>query len=430
MCIIVKIKTIKMKNKLLIILATTYGFAFSQTEQPEHVSQKTTTEDSIKVDKGAFTFNGYLDVNYFHNFNNPQNGNNYGVSGYERAFDQKAGQFQIGLVQTKITYTHKKSEAVADIVFGPHADLGNYGNVIGPLGATTSLAIKQAYFNWKATKKFTFTAGQFGTHIGYEVIDAPLNCHYSLNNLFNNGPFYHIGIKGTYAFTDKVSLMGGIVNNWDNLYDNNMFKTVIAQLSISLNANTKLYVNYIGGNESTVYKIDSLGNETQIFAGDPTNAFKQAIDFVGTFQLSKRFLLGFNGIIGQLGYNEADNSRTRKNWGGAALYTHTMITEKFAIGTRVDFLDNTEGVQYIKHKVSSVDPSATVGTDVVSGTITGIFTVADGHLLIKPEVRMDSYKKVAYSGPDATNIQQFMDSKGHYTKSSQITAGVAFIYKF
>jgi len=37
----------------------------------------------------------------------------------------------------------------------------------------TSAAIKQAYFTYKATEKLSFTVGQFGTHVGYEVNRCP-----------------------------------------------------------------------------------------------------------------------------------------------------------------------------------------------------------------------------------------------------------------
>ncbi len=406
-----------MKKKLLLGATLFAGLTFAQTAEAE--KQTIPSSDSTKEYKGAFTFNGYLDVNYFHNLNNPQNGSNLGASGFERAFDQKAGQLQLGLVQTKISYVHKTTEAVVDLTFGPHADLGNYGNVLGPLTSstpgsdsktTTALAIKQAYFNWKATSKLTFTAGQFGTHIGYEVIDAPLNFHYSLNNLFNNGPFYHIGVKAAYAFTDKVTLMGGIVNNWDNLYDNNRYKSIISQLALSPNDNTKLYFNYIGGDENS---------ELHFNKKDATHGFKQMLDFVGTFQLTDKFNLGVNAVIGQVGFDDTLlNVRDKRNWGGAALYLNYAFTKKFNLGARVDFLDNTQGVQYIGK------------TDVVSGTLTGVIKVDDEHLLIKPEIRFDNYKKFDYTGADAGNIQQFMDANGNYTKSSQITVGLALVYKF
>ncbi|MBC7891830.1 MAG: outer membrane beta-barrel protein, partial [Sphingobacteriaceae bacterium] len=178
--------------------------AFSQTTgTPPADTLKVTTPTEVVAEAAPaeatpakFTFSGYLDTYYFGNFNSPPDRLNTGVGGGARAFDQRAGQFGIGLVQGKATYSSDKVDAVFDLTFGPFADLGNYGNVFSlnsGAGTSTSLAIKQAYVTLKASPKLSFTAGQFGTHIGYEVIDAPVNYNYSLSNLFNYGPFYHIG---------------------------------------------------------------------------------------------------------------------------------------------------------------------------------------------------------------------------------------------
>jgi hypothetical protein len=117
---------------------------------------------------------------------------------------------------------------VVDLAFGPNADLGNYGNVLGALGSNTGYSVWQLskhISTGKQRDKLTLTAGQFGTHIGYEVIDAPVNYQlFTCQTLFNNGPFYHVGLKGTYAFSDKASLMVGLVNNVDNFNDNNRKK--------------------------------------------------------------------------------------------------------------------------------------------------------------------------------------------------------------
>jgi hypothetical protein len=59
--------------------------------------------------------------------------------------------------------------------------------------------------------------------------------------------------------------------------------------------------------------------------------------------------------------------------------------------------------------------------------------LAEGHLLLKPEIRMDSFKKLDYTDVglgDAGNYQQFQDSKGNWTKNSQTTVGLALIYKY
>lgn len=386
-------------------------------------------KDSLPVSdvaKSKFTFSGYVDFNYFKNLNNPRSGSNLGACGAARAFDQKENQFQLGLAQTKMTYTREKSEAIIDLAFGPHADLGNYGNVIGPFGngySTSSIAIKQAYFNYKVSKKFMFTAGQFGTHVGFEYIDAPLNYNYSLSNLFNNGPFYHLGIKGTYAIHKKVNLMAGLVNNWDNLYDNNDFKTAIAQVNVNVNDNLAIYLNYVGGIETTNryrYRNHTAAANDSL----SPNTLKQLLDLVVNWKIGKKLFLGLNMVGGAAsGKQISPTDSTKKtnfthNWGGAALYANYQFNKKFGLGMRADIFDNSAGVMYIGK------------TDVHSLTLTGRFSLDDDHLFIKPEFRMDIYKKLDYNGPSANNIQQFEDSNGFFTKNSQITIGIAFVYVF
>jgi hypothetical protein len=390
---------------------------FSQTKD----STAASTPAPEKKEEGVFKFSGFFDFNYFKNLNNPLNGSNTGISGAARAFDRPENQFQLGLAQTKFTYTRTKSDVVIDLVFGPHADLGNYGNYFGPLGVgkgTTSLAIKQAYFNYKITKKLTFTAGQFGTHVGYEVIDAPLNYNYSLSNLFNNGPFYHIGMKASYAIHPRINLMAGIVNNWDNLYDNNKFKTAIAQLNINPTDRIAIYLNYIGGDETTGAYQNSK---------DTLHNFKQLLDLVVTAQLTDKFYVGLNvvgGAASGLGVKPGDTTNKlvnmTRNWGGVAVYTNYQFCKAFGLGIRGDFFDNTGNVMYIG------------ATDVRSLTVTGRISLDDDHLFIKPEFRIDVYKQLPYDSslPASGNIQQFQDSKGNYTLNSQITIGGAFIYKF
>lgn len=404
-------------------------------------------QDTTKAPAPApnpFTFSGYIDSYYFFNTNNPKSGLNTGAAGNERAFDQRANTFGLGLVQTKWGYSNAKSDVVVDLTFGPNADLGQYGNNVGPLGAgSTALAIKQAYFNYKATDKLTFTAGQFGTNIGYEVIDAPVNYNYSLSNLFNNGPFYHIGVKANYAFTDKVALMAGLVNNVDNLYDNNKAKGIIAQLFVSPKTGWNVYVNYIGSKEANAAY--PAGTTATPFPKDTAIGFYQMFDLTTGYQITEKFYVGVNAALGSqkgeyqgspnLGGSGKDTTRT---WGGAALYVNYAFTGTFGLGLRVEGFDNTSGVRGLRN-ASAINNAPNGGTNVTSITLTGNITLADGHLLLKPEFRMDSFKKLDYT-PDPTattqalidqgNSQQFQDKNGNFTKSSQATIGLAAIYKF
>ena len=346
--------------------------------------------------KATFAFSGYLDSYYFANLNKPASRTNLGAS-YARAFDQRSGTFGLGLVQTKVAYTSAsgKTDAVVDLTFGPNADLGQYGNVVGPLGVSgSSLAIKQAYFNWKPTSKLTLTAGQFGTHIGYEVIDAPVNVNYSLSNLFNNGPFYHIGVKANVAVSSKFSFMAGIVNNVDALYDNNRAKALIGQVYVSPVEGWNLYVNAITSNETSA---DPL-------TGDTPDGSYSVIDLTTSYQISPKFLVGVNAAIG---------SQDDLGWSGIALYTNYSVSDKFNLAARYETFDNSESARV------ALNNKAGEGVVMNALTLTGTFTCGGGNLLLKPEFRIDSSDK-----------DFFEDEKGNFNQKSQSTIGMAMIYKF
>lgn len=384
-----------MKKTLLLISSLLAGYS-------------TQAQDSTTVTPGKFTFSGYMDTYYFGNFNNPRSQSNLGLNGTgvgnARAFDQKAGQFGIGLVQAKAVYTANKVDAVMDMAFGPFADLGNYGNYAGFLGSgSTSLAIKQAYINYRVSNKLSFTAGQFGTHIGYEVIDAPVNFNYSLSNLFNNGPFYHIGLKAQYAFSDRASLMVGLVNNVDNLFDNNKKKGLISQLFISPASSWNVYLNAIVSNEAS-QATDAVPADDASYA---------LFDLTTTYQVTSKFFLGLNAASGsQKGdYQGFGGPTSSQSWGGVAVYSNYAFTDKFALGARYETFDNKNGAR-------GLTDAAGVGASVNSITITGNITAADGHLLLKPELRIDSY-----------SADKFEKNDGSLTPS-QATLGMAAIFKF
>jgi Putative beta-barrel porin-2, OmpL-like. bbp2 len=420
--------------------------------------------DSTK-DEGKLTFSGYIDTYYNHAFNNPGSGNLMGnqsgavLGGAPagRAFDRLTDQFALGLVQTKLVYTNRKSEMVIDLTFGPNAELGNFGNqrLNASGGSTTSngfatgfypnngyqnmlygtsAAIKQAYFTYKATSKLSFTVGQFGTHVGYEVIDAPVNYHYSLSNLFNNGPFYHIGAKANYAVSDKIGLMVGLVNNWDALTDWKKQKSVISQLFISPLSGWNMYVNYIGGYNDDGFKVFNpivpTGNN---FNGSLGGAYNRHLwDLTTGYQITGKFYVGLNAAYGF--YSHANDTttlavfkavtksvtgteKTTLAWGGVALYANYAINDWLGIGARYEHFQDKYGVRYI-------------GATNNSLTITAPITLASGHLILKPEFRMDTSPSVWGQDANKNNIYYYEKGSDGASTKTQTTLGMAVIYKY
>lgn len=343
--------------------------------------------------KGALTISGYIDSYYQYNFNRPASGQNTG-----RVFDLPHNQFSLGLVQTVFSYSIDRLNVVADLTFGPNADMGNFGN------SGTSRLIKQAYISYDFTDKLTFTIGQFGTHIGYELIDAPLNFNYSLSYLFGNGPFYHTGAKIDYALTDKVGLMFGVVNGWDALVDFNDKKSVVAQFSVAPVEGWDVYVNWIGG--------DEYGGASAF--GVAEGSYTSLFDLTTSFQLTPAFLMGVNAAYGAFtsgnnpGPELADQYAEDATWGGAALYMNYAFNEMAGIGVRGEYFSDPHGIRY---------PG--VPLDVTSVTLTGNVKLAESRFMIKPELRFDAAREGFFENAD-----------GDFIKKSQTTMGAAFIYAF
>jgi Putative beta-barrel porin-2, OmpL-like. bbp2 len=405
-----------------------------EAKKTEEAKNDEGTKAKQEEEGGKLSVNGYLDSYYFTNFNKPASRDNMGISGVGRGFDRRVDAFQLGMVQTIFKYTNKKSEMIADLAYGPSAQYGNYGNVpnLSPafgyaVGNDTwsSVIIKQAYWKYNASDKLSFSMGQFGTHIGYELIEASLNYFYSINHTFNSGiPFYHTGLKGTYAFSDKVSLMLGVVNGFDYVHDNNRAKGLIGQLALAPAEKLTVYLNYISTNEANA---DATGDT-------PKGNFT-VYDINGVYTLSDKFYIGYWAMLGtqhgELGgagtFVPADGDVTStKKWYGANLYFVYNASDLFSIGLRAEHFNNDEGARGLR--TYDTVAGTMIGTSANTFTFTGTFNLAEGNLMIKPELRIDAFKKLDGAGNESS--QQFMDADGNFTKNSQTTLGFAAIYKF
>lgn len=372
-------------------------------------------QDSTSADKGELSITGYVDVYYSYNFNKPKFGSyDRGTSGFQNAgriFDIKHNQFSVGLAQAKFAYSKGKSEAVIDLTFGPNADLGNFGNV----GFGTVAAIKQAYFTYNATDKLSFTAGQFGTHIGYELIDAPLNFNYSLSYLFGNGPFYHTGVKAAYSVSDNFGLMLGVVNGWDAMFDFNDKKNLVAQVYLAPIEGWDVYLNYIGGDDKNGLSFPTIGAPGSELP-DSIKTPAHMLDLTTAYQVTDKLKLGLNAAYG-FGTLKIDSTAkegySNATWFGAALYVNYAVSDVFGIGLRAEHFNDEDGVRYIGAGVGAASYNEI--------TLTGDIKLADGKLFLKPEFRMDF-----------ANKDVFLDESGDTpkAKSAQPTLGLAAIYSF
>ncbi len=392
-------------------------------------TQAGVNEDTTK--SGKLTVSGYVDVYYQYNLNNPTpevglyqgpTSTTDGIENVGRIFDVKNNQFSLGLVQTKFAYTTDKSEAVVDLTYGPNSLLGNFGNVAG----ANDLMIKQAYFSYMFTDKLNVTVGQFGTHVGYELIDAPLNYNYSLSYLFGNGPFYHTGLKASYEISENFGIMAGVVNGWDAMLDFNGTKSAIAQVFISPKEDFNIYVNYIGGNEKNGWSFPTIGNPNA-----PTtttaNTVSHLFDLTTSYQLSDVFKLGLNAAYGfgnnlKLDPTDLEDGLSKATWGGVALYADYRFSDFFGLGLRAEHFNDKDAVRFISGAIGQ-------GVSMNAFTLTGDMKFMDGHFNLKPEFRID----VADVNDDLAGTSKgFTKNPGGDAKTTNVqpTIGMAAIYAF
>jgi hypothetical protein len=254
-----------------------------------------------KDDKGTFTLSGTVDVYGTTNFTSGP-----GTPGILIANPGNANAFGLGFANTIFAYEKGKAGVVADLAFGPRA---NDANLAG--------AINQLYVYYKLNDKFTLTAGQFNTFLGYEVISPSANFHYTVSYLFNAGPFSHTGVKLNYAASEDLSFLLAVTNAHALTSSDGNFADA-TQLGAQIGYKGQ-YLNFISGS------VNDVSAKDWIF-----------LDYTGGFDLSETFYVGINGAY-------ANSNDDNAGYKGVALYLQNKFSDKFSLGFRPEFFTSTAG---------------------------------------------------------------------------------------
>jgi hypothetical protein len=317
-------------------------------------------QDSAKKAAPTVAFTGSADAYYRYNFNNPP------AQPYNSptSFTHSNNSFELGMASIRADASFGKASATVDLGFGPRAAEFSYNEV-----GTSSVAIKQLYVSYAASPAIKFTIGTWGTHIGYEVLDAYLNRNYSMSYMFTNGPFSQTGVKADISLGGKSSLMVGISNPTDFRSASNMPKTAIAQFATaSKDDKFKLYLNFEGGAQS------DLKSTTQG-------------DIVINYNPSSTLGLGFNGTVqGVKSRASSDADFVNSTWWGSALYVNVDPSTLFGFTVRGEYIGNPDG--WITN-----GNGASLG-NVFAGTLSGNFRI--DNLTIIPEIRIDAAQNSAF----------------------------------
>jgi hypothetical protein len=323
-----------MKNfKFLLLAFLLLGGTTMFAQEAVLVTEKEEEEAS------PLQISGFVDAYYQYNFNDKSAGTT--------SFTPEHNSFELGMANIVFAKDFDKVGFVADLAFGPRANAAN-----GTGGFTTDI-IKQLFVTYAPTDAITLTAGNFSTHVGYELIDAPGNFNYSTSYMFSNGPFFHTGIKADFALSDKFGAMIGLYNDTDSKTDAGLApgKHYGAQLSY-VDDKAGVYLNFLGGNEDTSLAANQ-------------------IDLTATYQATEKLLIGLNAT------NKAyDFDGVTASWFGAALYLNYSISDAFALGFRGEYFDDSDGIKYGVTNMTLME--YTLSANLTKGALTFV-----------PELRID-----------------------------------------
>ena len=290
---------------------------------------------------------GYIDVQYNNNLSNHTtnlNGNPL------RSLDPHQNTFTVNqtvLNFNKIANPEGGAGFNAEILMGEDAQAieavttGSGSTAIGT--AASRFSLLQAYIQYVAPLKafenseilgdtIDIKAGRMVTLAGAEVIRATDNWNISRGLLFGLAvPFTHTGVRAEYkVLNDKVTTYFGLNNGWDNVIDNNTWKTWETGLAFS----PVDRVNYM----SSIY----FGPEAARQTGHKRFLWSNVLGWDATDRLAfkSEWTLGTQRRVNtsQAG---ATISTENTQWWGLAGYARYKLTDRLGSSYRLEyFRDN------------------------------------------------------------------------------------------
>jgi len=307
----------------------------------------------------TFALSGYVDA-YAQKVFTDADGTSTPLA-FPTSFAQENEGFGIGNVNLLLEHTVGKIGFVGQVGFGPRATAAN---------GEAFPNVQQLFVTYAPTDAVTFTLGNFGTFVGYEVIDAPANVNYSTSYMFSNGPFYHTGLKADFAISDNFGAMVGIFNDTDDKFNSEDGFHYGAQLSAEAGG-FSAYLNFLGG---------TVDNET--LPDEDTNEFQ--VDLTAGYDVSETLYFGLNATSKTVTF--MDDSQG--GFSGLAIYSTIGISDASAIGLRAELFSEV-----------APDEVTVDNRSVFSLTASGNITINES-LRIIPEIRFDSSSDFATTYSD------------------------------
>ena len=198
---------------------------------------------------------------------------------------------------------------------------------LGASGADNSahsFDVTQAYASY-AAGSLTVIGGKFATLAGAELITTPSNKNYSRAWMFGWGPYTHTGVRATYVASDKVTLIAGLNNGWDQVNSTTSTKTTELGLTLTPSGMFSLATSYYMGKEM----------------GATVVGTRRYLDMIGTITVNDK--LNFVFDYGNGSQDDAVTVGSKAKWNALALYANYQLNDTWRASYRHEAFDDKDG---------------------------------------------------------------------------------------
>ncbi len=396
-----------------LILTGLFAICISAQGNTTYAEEESAILDFLK----DIDFSGFVDTYYSYNFNSPASRGpgrpstgdpSHGAGTADtanpntlRSFDQHDNSFTLNNVELIVMKEATEDDPVGFGFVTMYGEQSNFISFVESHGRVDnfqpggqSFTIQQGFVTYKAPigNGIDLKMGKFATWIGAELIESVDNPNYSRSLLYQNAiPFTHTGISAGYAFTDKLTVTGFLVNGWDTFVDNNSGKTLGYQIVYDFAENLSVYFN---GSHGPEQPSGSAGVARHPKAN--TSDMRHFFDFILVYS-------PFDKLKFNLNYDHGTEEEVG-HWHGVSLITQYFFTDAVDVAVRGE---------YFKDSGSRTGFGSTV--EAYEGTVTLNVKIRQ-NLYVRPEVRYDW----ATSGTTVFNG----------TRDNQTTAAVSAAYLF
>ena len=367
-------------KKLLLASAVSAAFVAPATALAQAAAPAVPTLDKV-LEASGVSLSGYIDTAYSHSDRNLETGFS------DRVFDSQNNSFV--LHQVGLTVAKQPKEGFGGLV---NITAGKDAQVIHSFPEAvpgSTFDVTQAYGQY-ASGPVTLIAGKFTTLQGTEVIASNGNTTFSRSILFGAVPFTHTGLRATIAPNDKVSIMAGVNNGWDQVQDGNKGKTVELGATFTPIKPLSITVSDYNGQDSAA----TFGAQA---VGAPQGA-RNSLDLVASYTVIDPLTIGAEYLsVSQENFTSlTDGTNITAKYTGFAGYVTYTVNPKWRGVVRLESFDDKDGFHF-----------GTPATKYKEYTLDISYLPADSYEL-RGEVRTDRADNTVFTQYDGTMSKTLM----------------------